>query len=92
MVFQDYALFPHLTVAQNVAFGLHRLSPATRLRRAEDMLATVGLGDYRDPSIRISSPAASSSALRWRARWHPSLNWCCSMSRSPAWTSSYVSA
>ena len=28
MVFQDYALFPHLTVAQNIAFGLHRLGNA----------------------------------------------------------------
>ncbi|HEY4717665.1 MAG TPA: ATP-binding cassette domain-containing protein, partial [Anaerolineales bacterium] len=28
MVFQDYALFPHLSVAQNVAFGLHHTSAA----------------------------------------------------------------
>ncbi len=33
MVFQDYALFPHLTVAQNVAFGLQRLKPDERRRR-----------------------------------------------------------
>ncbi len=46
MVFQDYALFPHLTVAQNVAFGLHRMSSAVRQRRVQDMLGTVGLGDY----------------------------------------------
>src|SRR5215510_6651231 len=37
MVFQDYALFPHLTVAQNVAFGLHRAAAAIRTRRVQDM-------------------------------------------------------
>ncbi len=41
MVFQDYALFPHLTVARNVAFGLRGQSDAAQ--RAADMLATVGL-------------------------------------------------
>ncbi|HMN45355.1 MAG TPA: ABC transporter ATP-binding protein [Povalibacter sp.] len=48
MVFQDYALFPHLTVAQNVAFGLHKTAAAARARRVQDMLATVGLSDYAD--------------------------------------------
>ncbi|MBB6095664.1 iron(III) transport system ATP-binding protein [Povalibacter uvarum] len=45
MVFQDYALFPHVTALENVAFGLHRLPGPSRKRRAEEMLATVGLGD-----------------------------------------------
>ena len=42
MVFQDYALFPHLTVAQNVGYGLPRRE---RSRRVPDLLATVGLAD-----------------------------------------------
>jgi iron(III) transport system ATP-binding protein len=46
MVFQDYALFPHLTVRDNVAFGLHRLPQATQQSRATEMLAVVGLADY----------------------------------------------
>jgi iron(III) transport system ATP-binding protein len=47
MVFQDYALFPHLTVLDNVGFGLHGQSRAARERRALDMLAIVGLEDCR---------------------------------------------
>ncbi len=40
IVFQDYAIFPHLSLAQNVGFGLKRGQSA----RVEDMLAFVGLG------------------------------------------------
>jgi iron(III) transport system ATP-binding protein len=41
MVFQDYALFPHLTVAENVGFGLPR---GVRAGRAAELLSRVGLG------------------------------------------------
>jgi len=37
-VFQHYALFPHLTTAQNIAFGLHRLPRAERDRRLQAMM------------------------------------------------------
>lgn len=43
MVFQDYALFPHLTVAANVGFGLTQLDRSARQQRVAEMLATVGL-------------------------------------------------
>ncbi len=45
MMFQDYALFPHLDVAGNVGFGLSRQSRAERNRRVAEVLALVGLGD-----------------------------------------------
>jgi iron(III) transport system ATP-binding protein len=43
MVFQDYALFPHLSAADNVTFGLRRLSRGDRRRRASELMALVGL-------------------------------------------------
>jgi iron(III) transport system ATP-binding protein len=43
MVFQDYALFPHLSVADNVAFGVAGLPRAQRSQRVQQMLDLVGL-------------------------------------------------
>ncbi len=43
MVFQDYALFPHLTVIANIAFGLNKLGKAERSARVSEVLALVGL-------------------------------------------------
>ncbi len=44
MVFQDYALFPHLNVADNVAFGVQSLPRSERAERVQQMLDLVGLG------------------------------------------------
>ena len=46
MVFQDYALFPHINVAENVAFGLNGTSKSKRMEEAESMLNLVGLAGY----------------------------------------------
>lgn len=43
MVFQDYALFPHLTVCANITFGLHKSSSQAREAVCEDMLNLVKL-------------------------------------------------
>nr|WP_319251055.1 ABC transporter ATP-binding protein [uncultured Celeribacter sp.] len=48
MVFQSYAIFPHLSVAENVGFGLRKsgLSKADKAKVVEDALAMVGLAGY----------------------------------------------
>ncbi len=48
LVFQDFALFPHLTVGSNVAFGLAQLSPAARDKRVHDVLRQVEMDSYID--------------------------------------------
>jgi len=45
MVFQDYALFPHLTVEANIAFPLNKLPRSERPARIAEMLALIGLQD-----------------------------------------------
>lgn len=48
MVFQNYALFPHLTVAENIAYplGCQQVTRAERKARVEEMLALVRLSEY----------------------------------------------
>ena len=48
MVFQDYALFPHLSVEKNVAFGLSRVAEDQRAQRTRAMLELVGLTPVAD--------------------------------------------
>ena len=46
MVFQDYALFPHLTVAQNIAFGISKLSSKERSNRISELLSLINMKEY----------------------------------------------
>jgi multiple sugar transport system ATP-binding protein len=57
MVFQTYALYPHMTVAQNMAFGLKlRKTPAAEIqRRVEETAALLGLSDLLDRKPRALS-------------------------------------
>lgn len=48
LVFQDYALFPHLTAKKNVGFGLQKLPRTERQARIMHMLSLVGLADLAD--------------------------------------------
>jgi sn-glycerol 3-phosphate transport system ATP-binding protein len=63
MVFQSYALFPHLNVAENVAFGLkvRRVAAAERRRRLNRVIELVGLGQQLD-----RKPAELSGGQRQR--------------------------
>lgn len=45
-VFQDYALFPHLNVVQNIQFGLFRLPKSEQKTRTDEMLQRVGLSRF----------------------------------------------
>ena len=68
MVFQNYALYPHKTVAENMGFGLklRRASKSeieTRVRRAAEILDVAP----SSTAIRGSFPAASVSVWRWGA-------------------------
>lgn len=62
-VFQDYALFPHMTLRENVAFGLRMRGMARRARaaRADEMLGLVGLSGSGD-----KQPGALSGGQRQR--------------------------
>ena len=66
LMFQDFALFPHLTVAGNVGFGLSG-DKAARARRVDELLERSTCTALA-PSIRMSCRAASSSASRLPAR------------------------
>ena len=68
-VFQDYALFPHMTVQENVEYGLmvRKVKKGERRERAADALRWCGSRDSATAS-RPSCPAVSGSASRSRAR------------------------
>jgi putative spermidine/putrescine transport system ATP-binding protein len=62
-VFQDYALFPHMTVAENVEYGLRvaKVDKAERAKRAKEALEMIRLGD-----LGARKPAALSGGQRQR--------------------------
>ena len=87
-VFQNYALFPHLTVFENVAFGLRRKkvtsdSIGTRVREMLDLVELPGYESRRPAQLsggqqqRVALARARSSTIRASCSW---------TSRSARWT------
>ena len=85
MVFQSYALYPHMTVANNIAFPLKAQGRSKNKAEREERVRQGGAA--RSASIicwiaaRVSSPAANGSGWLSPARSSPSRTCCCSMSR-----------
>ena len=75
MVFQDYALFPHLSVADNIGFGLSALPRAERAQRVQQVLDLVGPGACRQACAApvVGRPAAACGPGRGRWRRSPRL-------------------
>jgi iron(III) transport system ATP-binding protein len=48
LMFQEYALFPHLTVEENIAYGLDSLKPNDRINKINKTIKNVGLDKYRN--------------------------------------------
>ena len=73
MVFQNYALYPHMTVEQNLGFGLklRRMPKDERGHRVHDVAKILGLDGLMERKPE-SCPAASVSAWRWVERWFES--------------------
>ena len=91
MVFQNYALFPHLSVVDNVGFGLavKRVPAAERSRLVAEAMALVQLDGY-EKRRPLSSPAASNSESPWPVPSSTDPPCCCSTSRWGRWTSNYA--
>ena len=85
-VFQHYAAFKHMTVAQNVAFGLQvRKRPKDEIRKKVDELLELVPCAVGRAATRPISRAGSGSEWRSRAPWRSSRTCCCSTSRSAPW-------
>lgn len=74
MIFQDYALFPHLTAAENVAFGLSKIDKESQMKRVNEMLNLVGLAEFsnRYPN-ELSGGQQQRVAIARALAYHPEL-------------------
>jgi ABC-type sugar transport system ATPase subunit len=84
MVFQNYALYPHMTVGENMAFSMKLAKAPKEVMRREVEKAAKSSG-WRPcwTATHASSPAGSASASRWAAPSCATRRSSCSTSRSP---------
>ncbi len=89
MVFQSYALYPHMTVRQNLAFPLKiaKMDKATITSKVAEAAATLDLTDYLDRKPANLS-GGSGSASPWAARSSATPRHSCSTNRCPTSTRS----
>ena len=71
LVFQDYALFPHMTVAENVGFGLRmRRVPSREIAQRVARGARPRAADRSGSNgVRRNFPADSANVSHWPVRW-----------------------
>ena len=89
-VFQNYALFPHLTVQGNVEFGLRRKGRSGIEAKVRMVLDQVRL-PIKPRACRRSFPVANGNAWLWRGRWRWNRTYCCWTSLSPRSIRSFAS-
>ena len=93
MVFQSYALYPHMTVYKNIAFGLElRKTPKDEIdRRVHEAAKILEIEHLLDRKPRLC-PAASVSVLLWAVQWFVTRQSSCWTSPCPTWMLSCVPA
>ena len=93
MVFQAYALFPNMTVADNIGFGMkiRQETSVSRSRNVWRKCSTSSTWIALATAIPTSFPVGSSSVWPWRAPWRLALRCFCWMSPSLPWMPRSVS-